>query len=335
MIKVKVINPFKGRNEPTFRPFFLYENYFNDIGIEFTSSDTYDFVFLGMNDFLFKKEPLLESISKGVAAVEQYGKDVFLFDGSDSTSLLVSYEVLVNSNARCLFKNQLLTSREDYRTSTPFNKVFFLEESNLDIGYDITEKNWNRIKLSGFNLGFLLPKYRSFFPFQLDKTLDICAVYQGEHPENYEHTVRNDVFYTKHRKGIWNKIKSLKNYSTLTDKLPRQQFIETLVRSKLALAPFGMGEICFRDFELMQYGVLMVKPSMDHLNTFPNPYNSEDTYVSFKRDLSNLEEVLTLVLENLRDYEIRIYNFRKYFLENYTPETLVTYWYEFFKELRK
>ena len=39
MIKVQIHKPFEDRNEPTFRMMIACQQYFNQIGIEFTQSD--------------------------------------------------------------------------------------------------------------------------------------------------------------------------------------------------------------------------------------------------------------------------------------------------------
>lgn len=333
MIKVKILNYSKGRNEPTFRYFALTQQYFNNTGIEFTNSDNFDFIFVGMEDFLFKNLPLDESIQKGIEFVEQYGSKAFLFDGSDSTSLLGSYEVLANSNAKFLFKNQLLKNREDYLKQTPFNKIFFEGESKLKVGYDISEANWERIKLSGFNLGNILTDYHNFKQVSFNKDHDICAIYQGILQPNQDHGVDNHIFYTNHRTKAWEILNTLTQYSTATKKLPKGEFLNLMANSKVALSPFGMGEICFRDFELMQYGTIMIKPSMDHLQTIPNPYIAGETYVSVKHDWSNLEEVLEDVVDNYFEYQEVVSNFRDKFKQMYTPTNFADYWLRIFNNL--
>jgi len=80
MITIKIVNPVKGRNEPTFRPFLQAWQVFEQVGIRFTESDEYDFVFVGMADFIDRKVSLQESISAGVEFVKQFGDKCFLFD---------------------------------------------------------------------------------------------------------------------------------------------------------------------------------------------------------------------------------------------------------------
>ena len=55
MIKVKVINPTLDRNEPTFRLMMYCKNLLREYGIDITDSDDFDYMFIGMNDFINKK----------------------------------------------------------------------------------------------------------------------------------------------------------------------------------------------------------------------------------------------------------------------------------------
>jgi len=52
------------------------------------------------------------------------------------------------------------------------------------------------------------------------------------------------------------------------------------------LSPFGWGEICYRDFEAALNGMLLIKPSMHHIDTWPNIYTS-DSYLSLPTELSS------------------------------------------------
>ena len=84
-----------------------------DYSIELTESDDFDYAFLGADDILDKSIGLQESIEYGLKNIDKYarGGDCFIFDGSDSTSLMGSYEVLEQSDAKFLFKNQTLKNR--------------------------------------------------------------------------------------------------------------------------------------------------------------------------------------------------------------------------------
>jgi len=43
---------------------------------------------------------------------------------------------------------------------------------------------------------------------------------------------------------------------------------------------------------------LLFKPSMEHLQTYPNVYIDNETYVSFKWDFSDFEEKLDMLLRD-------------------------------------
>ena len=72
--------------------------------------------------------------------------------------------------------------------------------------------------------------------------------------------------------------------------LKRAKYIRELWSSRVAFSPFGWGEVCFRDFEAVACGAVLLKPDMSHLRTEPNIYESWVTYVPVNWDLSNLEE---------------------------------------------
>jgi hypothetical protein len=125
MIKIKIFNPVAGKNRISFQGFLMLQNMLKNYSIEITESDDFDYAFLGADDILDKSISLDESIEYGLNNIDKYtrGGDCFIFDGSDSTSLMASYEVLDQSEAMFLFKNQLLKNREDYKTPTYQRKI--------------------------------------------------------------------------------------------------------------------------------------------------------------------------------------------------------------------
>jgi hypothetical protein len=282
-------------------------------------------------DFLDKKKPLQESVEWGLENLSKITGDYFLFDGSDSTSLMGAYEVFDKSDAMYLFKNQLL-SREDYKTPTAFNKWFFGSGTDLDLGYDISKEKWDRIKLSGYNLGHLLPQYRNFQPVNNNKSIDVCAIYQAFHRENYDHGVRNDLHYTNHRQGAWDILDS--KFDSRKDKLPYQEYINVLYNSKVAISPFGMGELCFRDFECMQFGTVIIKPSVEKVKTLPNFYVDGETYFSVNPDWSDLNEKVDYILSNFNEINEKVnYKMRERYSIQYDYRKLCQHWYDIFKNL--
>ena len=334
MIKVKILNPTLFRNEPTFRPFgFIQQKLYTDYSIQFTDSDDYDYMFVGMHDFIDKKRPLQESIDYGLENLSKITGDYFLFEGSDSTSLMGGYEVFEQSDALYLFKNQMLPSQEAYKVPYAHNKWFWGSGSDLDLSYDIPDDMWERIKFTGWNVGQLVPDYRNFQPINTNKKLDICAIFQAKHDYSEDHKSQNNQFYREHRGGLWNKLDGLKQrYNMVCDRLPKDVYLKTMHDSKISFSPFGMGEICFRDFECMQFGTIFIKPNQDLVHTIPNIYEDGKTYIGCKYDWSDLEEKIDYVLSNFDELNVEINeNIRKKFTEGYDYDKLCLHWYNIFK----
>jgi hypothetical protein len=326
MIKIKLTNWNKGRNSHTFRPFLMYSHYFNDIGVQFIDDGSYDIEFIGMHDFINRKLTLNDSIEYGITNLQNKSGDYCLFDGSDSTSLLGSYEVFLQSNAKYLFKTAL-TSREQYATPSAFNKWFFGNGSDIDIAYNIPQSVYDNIRLTGWNHGYHNPSYLIFDTSTIDRDIDVCAIYQGQHIENTDHCVRNDIYYTNHRLSPWEILNKLNGISYEINKRPYEEFVNILRRSKCTLSPYGMGEICFRDFEIIQYGSVMIKPDMSLINTYPNIYIPYETYIPCKLDWSDLEEKIDWVKSHPKECKDIINNSRELMKKTFTIENLLLYWH--------
>jgi len=89
-----------------------------------------------------------------------------------------------------------------------------------------------------------------------------------------------------HRKIILEKIRG--NPRFLTGEVPQDRYNEEIRHSKIILSPFGWGELCFRDFEAVRNGALLLKPDMSHLETWPDVFVPEETYVPFSWDADDL-----------------------------------------------
>ena len=371
MIKVKLLNLRKGRNRDTFEPFLpVYHELRSDYGIELlyhgeeedgiipsdirkkAETSDYDYIIVGPSDFVDKNKPLQESIDWGLENLHKIteGGDYFLWDGFDSTSLFGSYEVFEQSDAIYLLKNQLLNNKQDYNKPYIAGKWFFGIDDNLGKSYDIPQDKWDKIKLSGSNLGYTYmaktlqwrgayPQYHPydghqhrFVPSSLNKNIDVTALCLSEVPESYEHDVRNDLLYKKHRKDFSDIVNKL-NYNVTTGYLERNKYLNNLYNSKIIISPFGQGEICYRDIEALQFGLLMIKPDMSMINTSPNIYNDGETYIACKYDGSDLEEKIQKVLGNFEKYSYIVNNFRNEFRQQYNSDKLCLHWYNMFKNL--
>jgi len=77
-----------------------------------------------------------------------------------------------------------------------------------------------------------------------------------------------------------------------TDKISRPEYLKELRNCKVAVSPFGWGEPSYKDFEVIINGAALLKPDLSHMETWPNLYVAGETYLPFKWDCSDLQEVI-------------------------------------------
>lgn len=82
----------------------------------------------------------------------------------------------------------------------------------------------------------------------------------------------------------------------------KSEYEAEMRRSRICVSPFGYGELCWRDFEAILCGCLLVKPDMSHVRTRPDLFEAGVTYVPVRWDYSDLAEVCARYLadENAR-----------------------------------
>ena len=111
-------------------------------------------------------------------------------------------------------------------------------------------------------------------------------------------------------------IEKLKN-SIETSRIGKKDYFREISNSFSSLSPFGWGEICYRDFEIFLNKSMLVKPSMEHLATWPNYYVNKETYLMFNWDLNNFENVINIlddkeyclnIAENGHNYFMSFFN---------------------------
>ncbi len=76
-----------------------------------------------------------------------------------------------------------------------------------------------------------------------------------------------------------------------TDRVSQTEYYGEMLRARLSVSPFGFGELCWRDFESILCGSLLIKPNMSHLKTWPDLFVPFETYIPVAWDYSDLEQV--------------------------------------------
>ena len=339
MLRIRLVDSDKGRNRATYRGFLMYKRLFNDVGIDFIIAgdmvNSWDISILGDECFINRRaKSLQESIDYGLERLHEIDGRYMLYDGSDSPSILGSYEVFENSNAERLIKNQMY-AKDVYSIPSPLGKEWWNMYAGREdkISHDV--KRYDDIVLSGYNLGYYHPHYLQFANHEVKKEHDVFAVYQADHKENYDFGIRNDLYYNRHRKRSLDELDRLDGtYNVVSNRLLPEDYNITLSKSKCAVSPFGMGEICFRDFETWNMGCILIKPFMDNVITYPNPYIDRETYFACNNNWDDLNEIIDVVL-SLNNNEVKDINsnVRKTIIDMYSPQNFVTHFYNILANL--
>jgi hypothetical protein len=118
-------------------------------------------------------------------------------------------------------------------------------------------------------------------------------------------------------------------------RISRREFIKELCSSKTCFSPFGYGEVCWRDYEAVMCGALLIKPDMAHLETMPDIFRPFETYVPVRWDLSDLEDTVRYYIAH-REERLKIttqaisvvhdYVTSRGFLQQMNPLLRLAYW---------
>lgn len=87
----------------------------------------------------------------------------------------------------------------------------------------------------------------------------------------------------------------------VSNQVSQKQYRKEIITSKCIVSPFGWGEICTRDFEAFLCGAILIKPNMSHLETFPNCFVENNTYVSTQWDFSDFKSKIFNSIDQYND----------------------------------
>jgi len=104
-----------------------------------------------------------------------------------------------------------------------------------------------------------------------------------------------------HRKEVIETLNQLPaHYRVISsiEKVGFSEYYREMARSKIFVSPSGWCEYTPKDYEAMYFGSLLIKPSVEHIDTHPDILFPNETYVPVKWDLSDLKEKCQYYLEH-------------------------------------
>ena len=139
----------------------------------------------------------------------------------------------------------------------------------------------------------MLPAFANAFKFNnVARHIDVHARLGGQ----------GEGWYGRMRTHAIQAISAIPSMTVVTETgKSHSEYLRELHASKLCFSPFGFGEVCWRDYEAVMCGALLIKPEMGHVETNPNIFIPYETYIPVKWDFSDLEEKVTRYLRDDRE----------------------------------
>lgn len=340
MLNIKIHEIWRHRNETTFRPYLESKDLFREVGIHFIfEGNKFDMEWVGQASYINKNKHVNTSVAWGKYYLSKHVKsDYVLFDGQDSATLMGNdTEMLKIGKGLAIKKNSFYKDRTKYYEPSPHGRIYWDRDKMIDYALP-TNFDFEKVQLSGCNwLSTLSPNWFKYK--QATKDIDVFALFSFPANENYEFDRKTSYYYDHHRMKCWNYLQTLPKsikVETLKDgqKVPIDQYYALMSRSKIVVAPFGYGEMAPRDMESAMVGSVLLKPDMGHLETIPNIYLPNETYVPLKWDFSDMNQKIMETLEGYAEkQDFFVENMRNEYVKQYAKENLVTYTYNWIKNL--
>ena len=280
------------------------------------SGRAFDADVLFINSNVFKGD-----LAKDRTRVYRYLEDaskhhlrIFWFDTTESSSCN-HFDILPYVD--CLMKGQLLADRSLYlkgfRTGTIFtdylDSIYKADERlanhplpdpsqmhKLALSWNSCFENYNESRYDLKNR--IRQKLRPFTAHALPEHIQIVfSEISDERPIDISCRVgppTGMLSHIAHRKAIAHALRKL---GADTGMIPPGDYFDELRRSKISIGPFGNGEISFRDYEAIICGATLLKPDIGHLETWPELFQVDRTFVAHKWNLSDIESKVAGLLE--------------------------------------
>lgn len=325
MLFIQILTPgLKYRNTNAFLfPLLIWSKFLESKGIVFKIINNINLIRnpdLLLLDSKFFRNEFNKNFENTIIEIKNLKKKtnkLIYVDTSDSTSWIIP-EVL--NTVDYYWKSQILKNKNNYKKKFYGQRIytdFYNKKFNITDNYEeyskpiINDFDLSKIKLFwnyglydyslNSDLRFLLYKvfkYRPliffdkkfFFKVQNKRSIDIFGKFQTEYSKNTVGYQRKKLFDIFSEKIDFRKVR-------------RRKYLKDMRESKITLSPFGYGELCFRDFEAFMAGTILLKPDMSHVDTWPNFYINDLTYVSFSWDLNDIVKIINQILSNIEKYQ--------------------------------
>jgi len=165
----------------------------------------------------------------------------------------------------------------------------------------------NLMRLARLATNYSLPKVlKPWFVYSyqkmmqtLSKPVNYTARLNSVHARFGYASLPNTIAYQ--RKTFVERCATIDN--VIVGKIKQAAYNAEISKVAAILSPFGWGEICFRDFEAIFNSSLLIKPDMDHIETWPDVYKPYKTYIPVDWDGNNLKETVSRAIADIKNYQ--------------------------------
>ena len=246
-----------------------------------------------------------------ISSYQDSGTKLVWFDTADSTGTLRSQ---VFPTVDKYLKSQILTDKTEYTREIYGGRIYseyYHEKADITddvpdaIDSPISTEDISKLGVS-WNSG--LSDYSTYGPWKIALYNRLPLKRLLRHPgviaqpgsqRSNDLSARFGATYSRasvrHQRE---KIREILSSQLDTQKLNRRGYMKELRDSKVVLSPFGWGEITLKDFEVFLTGGMLLKPSLDHMSTWPDFYEKDVTYLAHYWDLVDLEQQIDWAIEN-------------------------------------
>ncbi len=282
-----------------------------------------------------------EQVKKELSVLKKNFSKVIYFDDSAATSVILfnTFEFVDEYWKRSIFKDLDLYKKKLYgghlfsdyyhgKYNIHDGKDFFINQTsdgadltklkiawNIGIGAfpiatnNILNREYAKIRklITGLSalpsiapVRFAIRQYINAMRNELKKDINL-NLKKSNISSRFESSIyRNSIGYQ--RLLMQEKIKNKNIF--LAGKVDRWRFTQESFSSRGMLSPFGWGEICYRDFEAVIGGAVLIKPDMSHVETWPNIFTNK-SYIPLSWDLNELDsfDINDLIIDKV--YEAR------------------------------
>ena len=231
-------------------------------------------------------------------------KPIIICSRYDSSSLGASYWNYSNPLVKAVFEDYLPRDKKQLTTPTIQKRYHYAILHDIygsDFNYDPPIRDIDKYLDKIRQVSWFIP----YTHLDMNKHMKICREGRGTVEKDIDifcifHKHDKNTILTEHRQSVEDIVSCMTEYTTVYGYgYDQQEYHDTLLRSKICIAPWGFGERIASDQKGILAGCVLLKPDTDFLLSFPDLYN-EKYYVKFKQDLSDLKEICE---NTLNDYD--------------------------------